>query len=419
VIVARMGASWRERSRYHAGELRAIRFSREADDGEPAGSRATLMVTAMATLPVAMATKDPSGGRAVVEQQRASMASKAVEKDPPITDVTVGGARFVSFSVTDASPGKDEHPRATQGVLTLGNLLSAVTILYDAPSTRDELIAALGTWSAFGTPDIVTEPSEGMIRNVEAACQRGDGLACGLQYELSRGDDSKAKIDLLAKGCNAGSAFACGSLGSIYAEGSGVAKDEARARKIFAQGCDAHGWLACYNAAQLAIRGTAEGAPPPPETLRFLERACDHGGDRDGICRFSLDGEAKPAGYLAAQTAGCDQGRGAACHHVGWAIETGYAGATVDIAAARGAYHKACVARSLWGCFREALLTADTQEQARLYEAACAQGSGPACYALAQPAYGRAPAARQDLFRKACESSVQPACGEYLNGLGK
>ena len=73
----------------------------------------------------------------------------------------------------------------------------------------------------------------------------------------------------------------------------------------------------------------------------------------------------------------------------------------------------------MWGCFREALFTTDVQQQARLYEAACQQGSGPACYALAQPAYRRPPDVRRELERKACDSSIEVACVDDLGGFAK
>src|SRR5262249_48812452 len=143
------------------------------------------------------------------------------------------------------------------------------------------------------------------------------------------------------------------------------------------------------------------------------------GGGRGGVCLFSAGGGGARAGSLAAQKAGCAKGEGRACRNLGWTIETGYAGVTVDVDAARDAYHKACAARSLWGCFREALFTADAQQQARLYDAACRQGSGPACYALAQPKYGRPPEARRDLVRKACDSSIEMACVDYIGTFAK
>ena len=89
------------------------------------------------------------------------------------------------------------------------------------------------------------------------------------------------------------------------------------------------------------------------------------------------------------------------------------------MAAARAAYQQACAHDSLWGCFRQALLTADPSEQARLYDEACRRGSGPACYNLAQPKYARPPDARRALFRRACERSIAEACVEVLGEAAK
>ena len=57
--------------------------------------------------------------------------------------------------------------------------------------------------------------------------------------------------------------------------------------------------------------------------------------------------------------------------------------------------------------------------QARLDEGACERGSGPACYALAQAPYGRPAEQRRILLRRACESSIEEACGDVLAELGR
>jgi len=414
-LVAMMDASWHEESRYHDGELREIRFVR----GAGARGRAKVLVTPMATLPGEELLRDDSGGRKVVEEQLADMKKAGVANDPVITDVKIGAARLVSFAATDAHTKPGEFPLATQGVLTLGGVPCTVTILNDDAGVRDEVVGLLARWAVFGAPNVITPPPEVSPVRLEALCRAGDGLACGLAHELgSRTDKPEHALQLLTAGCKAGSAFACGSLGSRYAEGDGAPKDEARAAKILAQGCDAHGSLACVNAASLAVRGRPDGAPLPAQSLALLERACGYGGDRDGVCRASGDSDAPPAAYVADQRKGCAAGDGVACRRLGWAIETGYGDAVVDVDAARAAYGKACAAHSLWGCFRQALFTADAKEQARLFDAACEAGSGPACYALAQPKFGRTAAARRTLARKACEGSIEEACADVLRSFG-
>jgi len=418
-LVARMAPSWEEASRYHDGNLQEIRFLREAPPAGMKRARAKVLVTPMATLPDDKLLRDPSGGREIVQQQLADMKATAVEKNPAIADVTLGAVRIVSFTVTDAHPKPGEFALATQGVLTVGGLPCGFTILHDDSKTRDEVMAALASWSAFGAPAVIAADLDLKAKAVQDACRRGDGLACGLANEMAGESQKPADaIKVLTAGCNAGSAFACGSLGSLYAEGEGVAKDEARAMKIFVRGCDAHGWLACMNAGVMANRGHPEGARPAPASLKYFERACGYGGDHGEVCRLSMESHATRDAYLGVQKAGCERGDGGACHRLGWAIETGY-GTTADVEAARAAYTKGCSAGSLWGCFRRALFTADAKEQERLLDAACQQGSGPACYALAQPKFGRPPKARQALVRQACESSIEDACGEVLRTLGR
>ena len=421
-LVARMDGSWKEQSRYHINEPPEIRFVRDAaTTGGAAHGRAKLIVTPMATVADEKVLRDDSGGRQALQGQLATAKKRSVETNPVIADATVGGARFVSFTVTDAHPKPGEFRLATQGVLTLGGLPAAVTILHDDLQTRDEVVPLLAGWSAFGAPDVILQTPDDTPARLEAACRKGDGLACGLAYEVSHATDAKSGGDgmkSLTAACNAGSAFACGSLGSLFAEGQGVPKDEARAMKIFVQGCDAHGWLACVNAASLGARGRPKDAPLPAKSMAFFERACGYAGDRGEVCRASDDADAAPAAYVAAQRSGCVAGDGVACRRLGWAIETGYGDAVVDVEAARAAYAKACVAHSLWGCFRQALFTADLKEQTRLFDAACAAGSGPACYALAQPKYGRPAEARRTLVRQACDSSVEEACFDVMGSIG-
>lgn len=309
---------------------------------------------------------------------------------------------------------------ATQGVLMLAGVPCSLTILHDDASARDDVVGSLASWAVFGTANVVAPPAEVTPARLEAACQAGDGLACGLAHELAPEDDKPGHaLQLLTAGCKMGSAYACGSLGSLYAEGKLVAKDESRAMKVLAQGCDAHGALACVNAASLAVRDWPEGKPPPALSLSFLERACGYGGDRAGVCRYSVDSDASPAAYVAKKRRDCAAGDGVACRHLGWAIETSFGDAVADVDAARAAYAKACAAHSLWGCFREALFTADAKEQARLFDAACQAGSGPACYALAQPKFGRTADARRTLARKACESDIEEACADVLSGFAQ
>jgi TPR repeat protein len=416
-LVARMDTTWREDSRYHAGELQEIRFVRTSGAGR---TRAKLIVTPMATLPAEDLLRDDSAARQIVERQLAEMKKGGVAMNSVITDAKAGAARLVTFTAIDAHPKLGEFAMATQGVLVLAGMPCLMTILHDDASARDDVVGSLASWAVFGTPNVVRPPPEVPPARLEAACKAGDGLACGLAHELAAEDDKPGHaLQLLATGCKKGSAYACASLGGLYAGGKDVPRDDARAMKVLVQGCDAHGALACVNAASLAVRGWPEGTPPPAQSLSFLERACGYGGDRGGVCRYSVDSDASPVAYVAKKRTDCAAGDGVACRHLGWAIETGFGDEVVDVDAARAAYAKACAAHSLWGCFRQALFTADAKEQARLFDAACDAGSGPACYALAQPKFGRTAEARRTLARKACESDIEEACADVLSSFAQ
>jgi len=201
-LVARMDASWHEESRYHAGELQEIRFVRSDAAGR---RRAKLMVTPMATLPAEDLLRDESAGRQIVEQQLAEMNKAGVAKVPIIADAKLGAARLVSFTAIDAHPKPGGFAMATQGVLTLGGVPCSLTILHDDAGARDEAIALLATWTVFGTPNVVAPPQDIPPARLEAACKRGDGLACGLAHELASDDDKPGHaLQLLGAGCKAG-----------------------------------------------------------------------------------------------------------------------------------------------------------------------------------------------------------------------
>ncbi len=306
-------------------------------------------------------------------------------------------------------------------MLFVNELPFMFTIEHDSEPARDEVFASLARWSGFGAANVVAAAAGAPDRKrLGESCRGGDGLACGLLHEISD-EEQRRKNGLawLTAGCDAGSAFACGSLGSRYAKGNGVAADEARAAKILQRGCDAHGWLACLNAVRVRARKAPESAlENDPEISRLLARACGYGGDRDDVCRATPVPADPRDVYVRAQEQACARGDGLGCRMHGLAFETGY-GVAVDVAAARAAYQKACAAGDLWGCFRQALMTAGAVDQARLYTSACDQGSGPACYALAQPRYGQPAEARRALMRRACDSSIEEACSAVMADLAR
>ena len=424
LLVARMDGAWDDTSRYHAGSLNQIRFVRRppraAGGGGPPPAQTTLSLWPILPLPDERLLREPAAVADVIKVMVAELKAHVVETRLDPTEVRLGDSRLVYFTATNRSPGLGDLLHATKGVLIVNELPFMFTIEHDSEPARDEVLASLARWSGFGAANVVAAAAVAPDRKrLGERCRGGDGLACGLLHEISD-EEQRRKNGLawLTAGCDAGSAFACGSLGSRYAEGDGVAADVARATKILQRGCDAHGWLACLNALRLRARKAPERGLDDPETAKLLARACGYGGDRDDVCR-ATPVPAEPAeAYVRAQQQACAGGDGTGCRLHGWAFETGY-GIAVDVGAARAAYQKACAAGDLWGCFRQALTTAGAVEQARLYTGACDQGSGPACYALAQPRYGQPADARLALLRRACESSIEDACSAVLVELGR
>jgi TPR repeat protein len=423
VLVARMVGAWDDTSRYHAGSLKQIRFVRRplsAAAGGPLPAQTTLSLWPILPLPDERLLREPAAVADVIKVMVAELKGHVVETRLDSIEVHRGDSRLVYFTATNRAPGPGELLHATKGVLIVNELPFMFTIEHDSEPARDQVLALLAHWSGFGAANVVTAGGGPPDRKrLGERCRGGDGLACGLLHEMSDEEQQRKNgLAWLTAGCDAGSAFACGSLGSRYAKGDGVTADVARATKILQRGCDAHGWLACMNALRLRTRKVSAHWLTDPDASKLLARACGYGGDRDDACRMTSV-PAEPAdAYVRAQQQACVGGDAVGCRLYGWAFETGY-GVAVDVAAARAAYQKACAAGDLWGCFRQALTTAGAVEQARLFSSACEQGSGPACYALAQGRYGQPTESRRALLRQACESSIEEACIAVIAELGR
>jgi len=415
LIAARMDTSWTDETRYHAGDLRMIRFVRPAvsASGPP---RATIMMTPLWPVPPQARVDSATEVRAYVRSQARQMEAGAVEQTLQVTEAVHGEFSFTYFTATDAKPGAGEFARATQGMLVARGIPLSVTILHDELETRDQVLDRLAGWNVFGVATRAVPRANLAPGVLDTACKRGDGLACGLAVEVHRDAGDDQSLGWATRGCDGGSAFACGTLGSYYAEGNGVAQDDARARQILQKGCDAHGDLACLNLASLAARGN-ENPDSNPAIVALADKACGFGGDKRGVCRLPVAGRVAQAEYRAAVLAACDRRQARECRALGWDFETGYGGA-IDVDRARDAYARGCELGDLWACFREGLLASSLARQKTLYTAACERGSGPSCYALAQPAFGPTDQQRAALWRQACNSGIEDACWAFATTLG-
>jgi TPR repeat protein len=278
--------------------------------------------------------------------------------------------------------------------------------------------AAIHAWSVVGAADRAQTQQQPSKPNLEAACRKGDGLAFGLVDELFHEDEHRAPA-LLQLGCKAGSAFACAMLAGRYDDGEGTPRDADMALRLSIRACLGHSALGCMNAAKMIAQ--ERGHVPKGQSAdanAYIDRACWYGGDRDGVCRASDDSNLGEGEYHQHQLAQCTRGNARACRLLGWDFETGY-GTPTNIALALAAYKNACERADVYGCFREALLTADTRQQAQLYQTACQQGSGAACYNATLPIYGVSAEKRSELYRRACESDVVAGCMAFASQLTK
>ncbi len=113
---------------------------------------------------------------------------------------------------------------------------------------------------------------------LKAGCKAGDGPSClrvGLSYEFgSHGEkDPKAAAKSYAAGCELGDNSCCGALGICYAQGIGVETDLERALKLFRQACVTGEELSCADLGYALLYG--KGAPADPEAgIDVLEKAC-------------------------------------------------------------------------------------------------------------------------------------------------
>lgn len=132
-------------------------------------------------------------------------------------------------------------------------------------------------------------------------------------------DDPEAYAADVERGCAAGEAEACASLGVHYAFGTyGKEKDYAQAHTYLKRACDAGNTNGCQDLGVLYMygRGVEQDAV---EAMRLFESTCA-------------------------------QGEANGCHYVAQYYDYGRDGVTQDLDAARGWYDKACAAGSESSC---------------------------------------------------------------------
>src|SRR6267378_250186 len=97
-------------------------------------------------------------------------------------------------------------------------------------------------------------PQQGRDRvaQLSAECEKAKYASCnslGLMYEEGNGaaKDAKRAEELYRRACDRGSFTACSNLGAMYGSGDGIAKDEKVAIKLYQQACDGGEGRGCKN----------------------------------------------------------------------------------------------------------------------------------------------------------------------------
>lgn len=238
-------------------------------------------------------------------------------------------------------------------------------------------------------------------------------------------DEDVAELKQLEEACEAKDAVVCRRLGTRFAEGDGVAKDQVRAAALFDKAC------AMDEANSCTLLGIAyhngDGVTRNAERAAALfAQACEKGGPADcgnvGLAYVKGEGVVKDAqrgvGYFKMA---CDKKNAAACSSLGAAYTLGV-GAKINLKRARRLFEKACDGDDAGGCYNLGVVydqglgvKKDPVRAASLYVGACDRDDASACGnlgSLTQNGSGVAKDVAQagTLFAKACDLGDADGC---------
>ncbi|MCC6521752.1 MAG: sel1 repeat family protein [Polyangiaceae bacterium] len=216
-----------------------------------------------------------------------------------------------------------------------------------------------------------------------------DGLVAPRRFEAD-----------LGLACEHDHAPSCRTLANLYWEGRLVARDEARAGRFAERACAAHDAAGCTALGRMQLVGTSAVRRDRRAAIATLERACP---DVRAFHRTNevLAGSAEIERDL----------RG--CLALGQAVRPG------DPARARALYDAACAEGLGAACYEAAALPdaapgpprpGPTASRDELLLRACELGEGRACVVLGDRARRTAPARAAALFARACREDHAEAC---------
>jgi len=169
------------------------------------------------------------------------------------------------------------------------------------------------------------ECPESEAKQCGARCDHGDASACEALANLYGADDPKRAFAAARKACDLGALHFCARVAGLLRQGTGVAKDLAKAHELVLRACDKGNGRACADAGNDFHAGLGV-ARDDGKAAELYQRACENGDG--GGCQ--LLGAAFWAGAGAPRDrrrafeldiAGCELGFAPACAAVGAAFK--------------------------------------------------------------------------------------------------
>jgi uncharacterized protein len=197
-----------------------------------------------------------------------------------------------------------------------------------------------------GTPEIA--PSD--VATAIKFCRTASAISRRAMYQLGRAYAASAQLpEAIAawrKAADKGSTTAMVELGVLLATGSGIAKDEAAARKLFERAAAAGNPRGATNLAALAALSGSVGAPPEPVQTRALLSKGAEANSAEAQYQLGMmaaDGVGGPQDDVAARALfekASAQGHAGALERMGAFAQAGRGGPK-DATAAKAYYEKA------------------------------------------------------------------------------
>lgn len=233
----------------------------------------------------------------------------------------------------------------------------------------------------------------------EQACRGGDASGCselaGNLIERQGETAAGRAAEIAKKACDGGFPTACAHLGLLYATGSGVEHDDARATGLYEIACDGGDAAGCYN---VGLNYEKQRGVPRNDARSLL-------------------------GYVH----GCEGGFPKACTNLGYLYDRGI-GVVANLERSAKLYERACAGDACTagdpiGCANFGIFLRDGRgvgkDEARaveMFEKACAQEVAAACNNLGIMIERDDAERALELFRKACRFGSSAGCANAGDG---